>query len=152
VNRINFPALIFVLSGVSVMVISFGTRAHLPISRETSRLWGMIIFLLGMTLFTWAGLCLKNAFFGTVEPVSDRIIKDGPYHWVRHPLYLSMIISLIGISLMLRSIWGIIGVFVFFLPSVVYRAQLEEQALAGKFGIYWEEYVVKTTFLVPLLW
>lgn len=151
-KRLDIPSLIFVLSGLSVMLIGFWTRASLPISRETGRLWGMFIFLLGMTFFTWAGLYLKGTFLGKVEPVTDHLITEGPYKLIRHPLYLSMIISLLGLCLGLRSFSGIAGVFIVFLPAVVYRAKLEEQALENKYGESWQELYRRTSFLIPFLW
>jgi len=151
-KKINLPSLIFVLSALSVMAISFWTRTSLPIPRESSRLLGMFVFLSGMTLFTWAGLYLKCAFYGSVEPETGQIIKDGPYRWVRHPLYLSMIVSLAGFSLMVRSFWGIVSVFALFLPSLIYRAKLEEQALDHKYGSKWQKYARKTAFLVPFIY
>jgi protein-S-isoprenylcysteine O-methyltransferase Ste14 len=152
IKKVDFPSLLFVLSGLSVMATGFWTKSSLPVSRETGRLLGMFIFLLGMTLFTWAGLYLKSAFYGSVEPVNDQLVADGPYGLIRHPLYLSMIISLLGISIALRSFWGIVAVFLTFLPALLYRARLEERALEKKHGTTWHEFERRTFFLVPFLW
>ena len=149
---VDFPSLLFVLSGLSVMAMGFWTKSSLPVSRETGRLLGMFAFLSGISLFTWAGLCLKNALYGSVKPVTDHLIVDGPYGLVRHPLYLSMLISLFGIGIALRSFWGLIAVFILFLPALIYRAKLEEQALERKHGITWREFEKRTFFLIPFIW
>jgi protein-S-isoprenylcysteine O-methyltransferase Ste14 len=151
-KKVNIPAVIFVLSALTIMAINFWTRATLPISRETGRLLGMFIFLSGMILFTWAGLSLKGAFYGNVKPVTDQLVMDRLYRYVRHPLYLSMIVSLVGLCLTLSSLLGIVGVFIVFLPAVVYSARLEEEALDKKVGAIWREYTRKTEFLFPFLW
>jgi len=151
-RKINFPSAIFVISALIAMAIGFWTRASLPVSRESGRLLGMLVFLSGMTLFTWAGVCLQQAFYGNVEPLTDQIVTEGPYRWLRHPLYLSMLISLIGINLALRSWWGIAGVLIIFLPSLIYRAKLEDQAMEKKFGSCWQEFAGRTFFLLPLIW
>jgi protein-S-isoprenylcysteine O-methyltransferase Ste14 len=134
------------------MAIGFWTRASLPISRETGRLLGMFIFLTGMTLFTWAALCLKGAFYGNVEPVTNQLVADGPYSLVRHPLYLSMLISLFGLGIALRSFWGLTAIFVLFLPALLYRARLEERSLEKKHGTAWQEFEKRTFFLFPFVW
>ncbi len=144
--------LLFVLSALVLFGISWLTRSSLPISKQSSRLLGGAIFLLGMVAFTWVVVFLKAAFLGEVAPVTDHLVTNGPYRWIRHPLYLSMIITLLGITLALRSLWGIGAIFALFLPAVVYRAKLEEEALAQKFGQNWDEYAIHTTFLLPWLW
>jgi protein-S-isoprenylcysteine O-methyltransferase Ste14 len=150
--KIDFPSSIFVLSALSIMAIGFLTPASLPISREIGRHLGLFVFLSGMSLFTWASLCLKVAFYGCVVPVTQRLVTNGPYSQIRHPLYLSMFIILVGLCLALRSLFGIAGIFIFFLPAVVYRARLEEQALETSFGRYWQEYKRRTFFLLPFVW
>jgi len=151
-RKYNLPSTIFVLSALATMAIGFWSKSSLPVSRETGRLLGMFIFLLGMTLFTWACLCLQSAFYGSVEPVTDQLVVNGPYSLVRHPLYLSMIISLFGLGIALRSFLGIVAIFVLFLPALICRARLEEQALERKYGTSWQEFERRTFFLVPFLW
>lgn len=79
----------------------------------------------------------------------DVLIKTGPYRFVRHPVYLGMTIALTGIPVAMRSCYGLIGVFLLFLPSEIYRAKLEEKALKGKFGSEWEAYAARTGFMLP---
>jgi protein-S-isoprenylcysteine O-methyltransferase Ste14 len=151
-RRENIAALIFVLAALGVPGIGWLTRSSLPIPRELGRTLGGLIFLLGMGAFTWIVAHIKEAFLGEVAPVTDRLIKNGPYRWVRHPLYLSMMIVLLGIAFAFRSLWGVVGVFVLFLPAVAYRAKLEDEALSWKFGSDWEDYASDTAFLFPWLW
>ena len=143
---------IFVLTALIVLGISVLSRASLPTTRMIGKLIGCFIFLLGMVAFLWVLVHLRDAFRGTVAPVTDQLVTTGPYRWTRHPLYLSMIITLVGIAIALRSLWGVVGVFVLFMPAVVYRAKLEEGALSIKFGSAWNDYVNRTRFIVPFLW
>lgn len=151
-KRNSLAAAVFVLSALAVMGIGWWTRSSLPVSRQVGKSLGQAIFLLGMAGFVWTVAYLRGGFFGEVTPVLERLVKDGPYRRVRHPLYLSMIIMLLGMGLAFRSLWGVVGVFVFFLPSVVFRARLEEQALAEKFGETWGVYTARTCFLLPWIW
>jgi len=144
--------LIFVLTALSVSGIGWLTRFSLPISRQLGRALGGATFLLSMGAFAWIVIYIREAFLGEVAPVTDCLIKNGPYRRIRHPLYLSMIVTLLGITMAFRSLWGIFAVFVLFLPAVVYRAKLEEEALAQKFGQSWDVYVANTSFFIPWLW
>jgi protein-S-isoprenylcysteine O-methyltransferase Ste14 len=151
-NRENLAGCIFVASALVVMGLSFYTRSSIPIPRDVGKAVGIVIFCMGMLLFAWATICLRQAFLGTVVPISEQLVLNGPYRWVRHPLYLSMIITLLGIIIVLESLGGIISLVVLFLPSSVYRAKLEERALAKKFGQAWDAYVAGTYFIVPWFW
>jgi len=42
-------------------------------------------------------------------------------------------------------------VFLFFLPSEVYRAKLEERALESRFRDEWDQYKSRTGFMLPVL-
>lgn len=148
----DLAPLFFVLAALAVMAVGWLTRSSWHIAEEICKPLGEAIFLLGMVAFAWVVIYLKGAFLGEVAPVTDHLIMNGPYRWVRHPLYLSMIITIVGIAISFRSLWGVVTVFGLFLPVVVYRAKLEEQALAGKFVNAWDEYLRRTFFLIPPFW
>jgi len=129
--------------------MSLFTKTDIMVKIEIIKLVGKLIFIFGMLVFAWATAYLKGAFLGKVEPVSDAMITIGPYRFVRHPVYLGMIISTIGIVIMLRSLWGIIAVFLFFVPIVIYRAKLEEKAMARRFGKKYADYTKQTYCIFP---
>ena len=145
-NQDNLVALLTPLTFLLAVGVSFLTRTTLPMPRELAR----GLFLSGMILFTWAMLNLKRAFYGQVEPVTNELVRSGPYRWIRHPLYLGMVIFTLGMPLGFGSMWGMVAVLFLFVPAVVYRARLEEQALARKFGQAWSEYAKQTFFMFPL--
>jgi len=102
-----------------------------------------------MLLFVVAMVYPKRAFLGNVEPVTDTLVTAGPYRLVRHPLYLGMVGSTIGLAVGLRSLWGVPVVFLVFVPAGLWRARLEEDALAQKFGKEWEGYAKRIYFTFP---
>jgi protein-S-isoprenylcysteine O-methyltransferase Ste14 len=55
----------------------------------------------------------SNAFFSQVTRIQlDRghtVIKGGPYRYVRHPAYISMILFELALSTLLASWWAIIA-------------------------------------------
>jgi protein-S-isoprenylcysteine O-methyltransferase Ste14 len=73
----------------------------------------------------------ENSFAGATIQVSaeQRVISTGPYAVVRHPLYVGLLITVIGIPLALGSYWALLLVLPM-LPLIVWRLQNEEAFLA----------------------
>lgn len=148
----HFVGAIFTLTALSVLGIMFVSRKSLSISDAAGKTAGAILFSLGIAIFLWVSLYLRKALQGIITPVNDRLIITGPYCWIRHPLYLSMIIILLGIGIFVKSLWGIISIFLLFFPTLCFRATLEERALSIRFDNAWAKYCRQTRFLIPFLW
>ena len=145
------PAIFNLLAAACVFLFSFLIDFRFSLSRGIAKTIGMLLVGIGMSMVLYAALYIKGAFLGEVEPRLKVLVKDGPYRMVRHPVYLGMTIALAGIPVALRSWSGLIGVLVLFLPSEIYRAKLEEQALSKKFGSEWDNYAAQTGFILPLI-
>jgi protein-S-isoprenylcysteine O-methyltransferase Ste14 len=105
-----------------------------------------------MIQFTWGLLTLKGAFLGNVKPANGELVQSGPYQYLRHPIYLSMLISTLGLAFGMRSVWGIVATTFFFGATTIFRARLEEHELAKIHGEDWTDYVDRTSFFIPFLW
>ena len=64
----------------------------------------------------------------------QRIVQDGPYKYIRHPGYLSLIIETLSIPIILNAFYSFLGVIVIYIPAVLIRAKLEDMALEKKTG------------------
>jgi protein-S-isoprenylcysteine O-methyltransferase Ste14 len=147
--KVNLVALSHALSGAAAMIASLYTKDGILASVQIIRPLGFAIFGGGMLLFAVTIVYLGRAFLGEVEPVTDRLITTGPYRFVRHPLYLGMFVAVMGTAVALRSLWGILITLAVFVPLGLYRARLEEEALARRFGEEWQAYARRTHFLLP---
>lgn len=95
----------------------------------------------------------ENSFGGsTVETVADqKVISTGPYALVRHPMYLGVLVMMIGVPLALASLWGL-AILAGILPGLVWRILDEEKLLVQQLPGY-AEYMQKVRFrLLPYLW
>lgn len=117
-----------------------------PADFKGTRALGQVLFLLGGLLLFYVTYYLRSGFLGEVEPNLDHLVTAGPYRWCRHPLYLSFMAIVLGIDLMFGSPLGILATLLLALPSVIYRARLEEKALSDRFGEEWEGYRERTRF------
>ncbi len=144
------PAALTVVAGLVTLAASFLFRDQLLIPKDAARLVGLAVLYVGMALFLWAALHLKEAIGGLVAPRRDRLVVSGPYRYVRHPAYVAMLIAMIGAAVVLRSLVGLLVSFLVFLPAEIHRARLEEQALEHAFPESWRTYASHTGFFLPL--
>ena len=81
----------------------------------------------------------------------QQVISTGPYAVVRHPLYASALLYLLGTPLALGSYWGLLAL-VFMLPFLVWRLVDEEQVLARELPGY-VDYRARVRYrLLPGIW
>lgn len=95
----------------------------------------------------------ENSFTSaTIEVVENqKVISTGPYALVRHPMYASASLYLIGTPLALGSYWGFL-VLVGMMAFLIWRLFEEERFLANHLPGY-REYQKKVQHrLVPYIW
>jgi protein-S-isoprenylcysteine O-methyltransferase Ste14 len=126
-------------------------------------LWSAIplgVQMIGWVLLVVAGILvwhvmMTNAYLSSWARIqADRgqvVVQEGLYRRIRHPMYLGIMLSFLGIPLLLNSWWGMI-------PSVVivglfvYRTYREDQMLIENLAGY-AEYTQKVRFrLLPGVW
>ena len=80
---------------------------------------------------------------------SHEFVQSGPFRWIRHPTYLSMILELLAICLILKAFISLTIGMCMLLAVLVVRIKLEEKALIEKFGSVYIEYKKTTPTLFP---
>jgi protein-S-isoprenylcysteine O-methyltransferase Ste14 len=113
---------------------------------------GLGVFLLGFVLRQWSISILGRFFLPVVKKQKgQRIIKEGPYRFVRHPSYTGLLLELVGVSLTFANWISVIVVLVFFVSAISYRIRIEEEFLNREFSDY-GEYKKRTWKLVPFIY
>ncbi|MGI6206599.1 MAG: methyltransferase family protein [Anaerolineae bacterium] len=145
-------SLVHIGTFVLVVIISLLAKTPSALPASVSSAMGIVLFAAGFAIFGWALAYLRLEALGMIEPRSPRLLEVGPYRYVRHPLYLGVIIGLIGLALALHSLWGAAAALALFVPMSIYRARLEEEAIARRFPEQWQAYVRDTYFLIPFVY
>lgn len=140
-----------VISAVIIFAICLLVEASYPLDRRLTRWLGFTLVAGGMVLVLWAVTYIGKAFSGEISPVLDHFVVEGPYRFVRHPVYLGLTTALVGVTLAFDNWIGTLAVFGLFLPSQIARARMEEAALAARFGTSYEIYRRRTGFMLPKL-
>jgi protein-S-isoprenylcysteine O-methyltransferase Ste14 len=95
----------------------------------------------------------ENTFTSaTIEVATgQKVVSTGPYAIVRHPMYASALLYLLGTPLALGSYWGFLPLVVM-VPFLIWRLLDEEQLLARDLRGY-TEYQARVPYrLVPFVW
>jgi len=88
----------------------------------------------------------------TIEVAANqKVIQSGPYTLVRHPMYASALLYLLGTPLALGSYWGLLP-FVAVIPLLIWRLIDEEKLLTKELEGY-RKYQQQVRYrLVPRVW
>jgi protein-S-isoprenylcysteine O-methyltransferase Ste14 len=114
-------------------------------------LTGHVLFVVGF-YFIYR-VYRENTFASaTIEVVENqKVISTGPYAIVRHPMYASALIYLVGIPLTLGSYWGFVPLALM-LPLLVWRLFDEERLLSETLPGYREYQKKVRNRLIPRFW
>jgi protein-S-isoprenylcysteine O-methyltransferase Ste14 len=102
---------------------------------------GLFLVVLGLLMAIWHARLFRrlrtniNTF---AEP--GQLTTEGLFARTRNPMYLGMLICLIGVSITLGALSPIIGVVIFWLLLQFWYIPFEEAAMAQKFGDQYVEY------------
>jgi len=111
---------------------------------------GISLILAKVLLKGWAMKTLGEYYNAhIVVGESHKLIKSGPYKYVRHPAYSARFLSIIGITLMLNAFCTLFIALAVDLLFVSIRIRLEERELMGKFGEQYLAYKRQTWAIIP---
>ena len=147
-----------VLLWLVASVLLFQIR-HLLIGRDLGTNWGLIaissIFFAGMTaleLQYWKHLSVSTLIglpeLSRPEQRKGKLLREGIYGVVRHPRYLSALVSLVGIALVSNYIGLYILVLLLFQVGYL-TIVLEERELVERFGDAYRQYQREVPRLIP---
>lgn len=77
------------------------------------------------------------------------LIQDGPYRWVRNPIYTGMLGMLLATGIALAQWIPLLIAIVIFIAGTLIRVRSEERLLRQAFGPEFEAYAAKVPALIP---
>ena len=118
---------------------------------EASWFWDIcaaLFLLVGNTLCAMVLTDLGRSI--SVMPEARKLVTEGFYRWVRHPLYFSEAVAFIGVFLQFRSLlaFGIIAIGIYF---QIRRMAWEENVLTSAFPEY-ADYAHRTSRFIPRIY
>ena len=131
----------FLLISVVLMIALHVLLPGKQVIRATSRYAGLIPMAAGFAVVLWAARIFET-WGTTIKPFeeSSALVIQGPYRVSRNPIYLGMVIGLIGVAMLLGSVtpFLVIPAFAYLIDRRFVR--VEEAQLEQTFGSEYASY------------
>jgi protein-S-isoprenylcysteine O-methyltransferase Ste14 len=129
------PNFLVIYSGLILLLVEIG---------------GLIIYLSGFFLMAWALIRLGiNYQLGGVDPrSSDKLVINGPYKFIRHPMYTAALCIALGLAFLIQSA-ACFATFCVYLLLIILLIPKEEESLVRAYGEPYKQYQQKVKKLVP---
>ncbi|HLO17471.1 MAG TPA: isoprenylcysteine carboxylmethyltransferase family protein [Anaerolineales bacterium] len=137
--------------------IGFGMPLLEAVLREISiQTWmivtGIALMVIGFSLGYYANRTIAENWSPVIDKTKEqKLTTSGVYSVVRHPLYLSGLLLLMGTNLFFGNAWSWLST-ILVLVVTLYRIPVEERQLESRFGQEYADYKRQTKALIPWVW
>ena len=151
----NLTLQLFLLIGT---VMTLGSLAEFIFVNHWEFSWialagGILCAIISFKL-RWAAIAALGRFWSLHVEIRENheFVQSGPFRFVRHPTYFSMILELAAFGLICSAWWMLLVIPVAYIPALILRLRLEEPALVDKFGDTYRDYQRRVPMLIPYKW
>lgn len=137
-----------------LVLIQFVTAAALVVSARFNphHAIGFVASAAGMVFGVWAIIAIGPTRVAIMPEVKTKtqLVTAGPYRYVRHPMYTSLLLFCGGYAFTPFHWWKI-AVWLVLLFVLVVKSRMEERQLMARFADY-TIYRKRTRRFVPFVW
>jgi protein-S-isoprenylcysteine O-methyltransferase Ste14 len=130
--------------------LRIGPLAWRFVPRCSPIVWiGVALTAMGAGLAIWARRRLgRNWSDKVVLKVDHELIRNGPYRYLRHPIYTGVLLAVAGTALTIGE-WRGVAALILVGTNYYIKATREEEILAANFGEAFAEHKRRTGFFLP---
>ena len=140
---------IVLLAAPSVPVFPLDAR-FVPLALWPVRL-GAALTVAGIAFAIWARVRIAGNWSSDVTLKRDHeLIVEGPYAWVRHPIYTGILVALAGTALAVGEWRGVLAVALA-AASFWRKLTIEEAVMRRQFGEGYARYAARVPALIPFV-
>ncbi len=136
---------------IELIISGISFRFNILLMPNWRYILSIVILVFGCTLFI-SVVNTNDYLFTTIKvEVKQHLIQNGPYKYIRHPMYTSVALIYLSMGLVLGSMLAIIISFLF-LIILKLRIEDEELILINELNGY-KEYMNKVKYkIIPYIW
>lgn len=125
---------------------------NVPHLGTVSEVMGSVIYLSGYLLMAWALIRLGRSYQlgGSAPRLEDRMVVDGPYRFIRHPMYSAALAVSFGLACYTQS-WVLFAAFIVYAGLIIAMIPVEENKLRQAYNKRYESYQQQANKLIPFI-
>jgi protein-S-isoprenylcysteine O-methyltransferase Ste14 len=139
------------LLGVTTVLLWVGRR--IPAEPATPQLLrvaaALALAVLAIVLMLWVLRVFPSVSTGHYVLPEQRVVSEGPYAWVRHPLYLAAYLVWLAVALGFGSVIALALAVLYVIPSYWIYLRSEEAMLVEHLGPTYADYCERVGALLP---
>jgi len=150
---IRFVAFFFLLGILVAYALNPSWMQRLDLPIPTAGRWlGFFLGLAGVAVAGWAQVTLGRQWSAQLQLVDGhRLVTSGPYAWIRHPIYASLLGLSLGLALLTAN-WLFLGFGALAIGMLIVRIPREENMLREGVQGY-GEYAARVRYrILPGVW
>jgi isoprenylcysteine carboxyl methyltransferase (ICMT) family protein YpbQ len=149
--RWSFPIMMVIHSGIFVSSAVEYMVVDRPINYTVS-LVAAAFYVFALALRNSAIRTLGRYFSLHIEIRGQHeLIKCGVYRYIRHPIYLAVVVELLSVPLVPNAYYTTLAALVLYMPLLAMRLRQEEREMLAKFGEAYRQYQREAGALLPRL-
>ena len=113
---------------------------------------GLAVYVMGYLLMAGALIALAHNYQlgGTAPRVEDRLVMEGPYRLIRHPMYTAAVSISLGLTCLIQSL-AVLCVSGVYLVLILLLIPVEERGLRQAYGDAYVAYQHESKKLIPFV-
>jgi protein-S-isoprenylcysteine O-methyltransferase Ste14 len=137
------------LASLNASLLAF--QLHEAFLQAATLIGGILLSVAGYAGTLWCYSAMGDHWrMGIDHENASKLIQNGPYRSMRHPIYSFQILMLAGSALLLPT-WMAVGLLVLHCTCVLIKALDEEAFLTRQHGATYKAYMMQTGRLLPRL-
>ena len=133
--------------------LRFGPLAWRFVPASSTALYtGFGFTIAGLLFAVWARFFLGRNWSATVTVKQDHeLVRTGPYAVVRHPIYAGLTLALLGTTIAVGELRGLVAVAIAVIGWRL-KFRTEETFMTEQFGTEYVDYKRRVKALIPFVW
>lgn len=149
--QVSLGALAFLLLWNHGLHSGLLARSFVPRTSALSFL-GLALTIAGLAFAIAARVFIGRNWSGMVTVKKDhKLVRNGPYALVRHPIYTGTLLALLGTAIVFGETQGLLVVALATLILWI-KSRREELFMTEEFGEEYRQYKQKVKALIPYVW
>lgn len=139
-RKILLPPLMLTLCLLGMILLHQYRTPTFFLSGEIKNL-GYLVILAGIALPLWGAVIFRRRETNIIPYKSpDKMVTEGPFRFSRNPMYLGMLLVLLGAAVRLASLESLLFVLMFFAVANWWYIPFEEDKMRAVFGEEFDAY------------